>query len=65
MLFYYQKILEALLEMDNTQTTMRQNGFALMYHYFHKGWRVREPIVFQIPNIRNKISYSKVRGRIV
>ena len=61
----YLKILDSLLGMDNTSHKFRLNEFCTMYYWFHRGWRVRESVVFQIPNIRNKISYSKVRSKLI
>lgn len=42
----YLKILNALLGMDNTSHSFRLNEFCAMYYLFHKGWRVRESVVF-------------------
>ena len=65
MLDCYMKLLDSMLQIDNPSHSFRTNEFCLMYHWFHKGWKIRESIVFQIPNIRNKISYSKVRDKLL
>ena len=61
----YIELLDALLEIDHTSSDHRIVSFMKMYHVFHKGWRIISSVVFQIPNIRNKISYRKVRKKLL
>ena len=65
MICEYMKILKHMIQMDNFDMEFRITLFAQMHSYFHSGWFVREPIMFQIPNIRNKLSYSRVRTTLL
>ena len=62
-LYLYELILDSLMLMDDPHNSVRVNEFAQMYHTFHRGWIVRESVLFKLPNIRNKISYGKVREK--
>lgn len=59
----YLNILNIMMHMDDPDSNIRGIHFAQQHHYFHKGWLIRESVIFQIPNIRNKVSYSKVRKK--
>lgn len=65
LLDWYERMLRSLTRMDESERFIRKTEFISMYHSFHSAWFVRESIVFTIPNIRNKISYSKVREKTV
>lgn len=65
MLYAYQKFLEIIPETMDTSQNRRVVAFQRLYRCFHSGWRVISSVVFQIPNIRNKISYSKVRLKTI
>ena len=62
-LLLYELMLDSLMLMDDPLNSVRVNECIKMYHLFHKGWIVRESILFKLPNIRNKISYGKVREK--
>lgn len=61
----YISILDDLYEIDDTSSDRRVASFVRLHNAFHKGWRIVSSAVFQIPNIRNKISYRKVRKKLL
>lgn len=65
MLDNYIELLDSLIELDNVSQDNRMVAFAKMHYLFHKGWNIVSSVVFPIPNIRNKISYRKVRKKLL
>ena len=65
MISSYIQCLDAVLEVDDKDQTRRIISFQRLHHLIHRGWRVVSSVVFQIPNIRNKISYSRVRKKLL
>lgn len=65
MLNCYIHILDSITGVDDKSQKRRVVAFQRMYLFFHQGWKVSSSVIFQIPNIRNKISYVKVRKKLL